>query len=709
MKKILPPPSSNTSTAAFKGMNAWQQYTPELTREIIDALSRQPDLPAIASKLLTVPETIGAWSIKQTKNDGFLWQVKEDCRLTDQLRYHLKSYETRREENVKMRLLLIGESAAGSWGFFGKNSLGNLLSHTLSSNQPGSCEVIDLTCVNANWHNDCLQYLHSGMTLNPDAVILYAGNNEARWLLPSIIQSDLPNLEGVYDLRWEFLTGNAEAAMDGLSQTYCSLLKQCVADTIFVCRKFDVPVIFIIPPYNYQKWIPPEQVPSHLKSDEIFKWFNNIEIAEEALKAHDIKASILHAENAIHIDHGRCQRSHSLLARALKFLNPTRAEYHFKKAAFSGFGPYLQAIPSMPAEGAEILRKTLKSFEVPYVDLAAIFESEDSPLIDNETFFLDYCHLSDRGHQVATREIRKICHEVGLPVNKNDLHKEIVWGVSSTINHELSLAALCAALHSYQNGQPTTTIVSWLKTSTTHSKAITPLLLFLRDILCTYRREWITLDYLNSKGLNHDILPERFAIFILKFIYHSRFDFHLFDIISGMIDCEIEKEKSYQNQTKTLLQDVDGNLSSMFFLDVRKGFGVFQREMSRRGWEHIGRDFVAYLPKGQVLFPGATVNSCNLRMRLSPPIKGVAFSVSVCINNRKLGQLKISRAHTIVQLPIPQSYWNSQINELSFTWDKMWGPADIKNTQKRTEFIHSFGRHPISAIIHEIQIVIDPK
>lgn len=670
------------------------------TRAFVDALSRQADSARTGSDVLKIPSKIGPWTLRRDA-EGFTWDVADTFHPNDEIRFRRKRHQTRRSQQTTLRLLLIGESAAGSWGFFGRHNLATLLEDALSCSKAGSCEVIDLTCVNANWRDHSLPMLHAGMSLDPDAVIIYCGNNEARWLLPTLFNSDVNNAPGSFNLRWSFSGGQVHEAMCALPQLFLDSFGPLVAESIETCRAFGKPVIFVIPPYNFDAWTPPERIPAALCSRNLRSWVHLVEQSEFSLRSGDVQNAVQKAKAAIELDEGNCQRSLYVYAQALHADDPSSATVNFHKAAFAGLGPFVQAVPSFPRQAAEELRSLLATFDTPYVDLAAIFEQTDRGL----PLFLDYCHLSERGLRVAVDAIGRSLSTLGIAPQPHDLAGTTPESLNGDDRrHEIGLAALCAALHGYQNRQPEDIVTGWLRESLERAPALRSLLEFMASVVCLYQREWITLLHLRNIGIGPSILPERFAIFILKFIYHARFDVRLCEMISTVLG-EEDFWGRVAPQVQTQLDDLNGDLRRLFYLDVRKGFSLMQREMSRRGWEQPGTDFVADDFESQVFFACSATVPNTLVLRVSPPAFGVELNFTVTLNKKLLGKMTCRDAHTSFSLEIPSAAVCDQLNALVFRWDEMIGPCDIEHVDERADFVETFGPYPIAALLHDLRVL----
>jgi hypothetical protein len=701
----LPPHLQTNVDELFESINNIPWTT---AQTLLDAIGRSPDPPKLNLKLDKVPINIGPWRLTRDAENVTAWTVVSAPSPKDKLYFRLKNLSTKRVESNAKRLLLIGESAAGSWGYFGDFCLSSALSATLTKITSCPVEVIDLTWVNASWRRECLSLLHAGMTLNPDVVIVFCGNNEARWLLPLLHSKDQPHVPSGFSARWAFLSNDPENIFETLHNAYRENLENCVAETVRIIRSFDKPVIFVIPPFNYGDWTPPEIAPSALTGTDCIKWFQDVTAAERYLRCGELtKAEVLFRQ-MIDLDSSQCQRTLHGLAEAIRMSRPDEAIRLYEQALGAGLGPFVQAIPSLPSFGVSILQNLCELFEIPIVNLPEIFCKKSENGIAGREFFLDYCHLSSKGHHILVEELsRMVLTKKWLKLTtdgKDSCLENLPFTPPSP--HEEALASLCAAIHSYQNGQSHQLVKYWLGASLHASAQILPILELLRKTVCSGWREYITFEWLREQGLDSNILPERFAIFILKFIYHSRFDIDFFEILSDITGMDSKaRQTSFIKQTGNMLPDMEYNLKRLFFLDHRAGFGQFVREMSRRGWEQSGEDFVAYQPHSEITFPWNGIAARTLIIRVSPPCQGAELNCRILFNNYCLGTAKIVAVHTEIRLDIPSGLLCEGINSLQFDWDSMCSLQDMPDMNAKGVFVTLYGPYPVAVVLHDLRLL----
>lgn len=669
------------------------------TQLLWDALSRSPDIP-MNDDFSGVPAGLGPWSISRDRQ-GFSWTLKAKPTKKETLRWHLREWRTERSAPDAVRVALIGESAAGSWGYKGDYCLSEVLRTSLARMLRRPVEVVDLSLVNAVWDKDCLPAAHASMTLDPDVVVAFCGNNEARWLLPLLAVADLDRVPSGYGARWSFLHALPAARVELLQTAYLERLSTSMARTISLVRAFGKELVFVIPPFNLRDWSPPETVPHHLQWTTLRTWREAMLAGERLRRRGEFGESERAFATAVKIDGGLCQQSLHQLGRTRWAVGADSAGDTLYRGVSAGFGPFVNAVPSMPSFGRQRQIELLEAFKVPYVDMHTALHQEGCP--QGREAFLDYCHLSAMGHDML---VERVCRTLMQCEGFSRLAPvaQATVTVDQPTEHECALAALMAAIHNYQNGQERGLVKHWLALAVRH-EAVSEIVDFFADTVCTSYRERITLATLRNAGLVDAFLNDRFLIFGLKFLYHERFDIDLLRLIEAVRSAEASVGARVGRQTRGLLRSQQFELKSLFYLDHRKGFSLAAREMSRRGWEQVGQDFVAYDLQGEVEFSlDDPADVSLLRVVASPPWPGTEARAEVFMNGQALGSMGIRHPFDVAELHLSQAPRLGG-NHLRFEWGALFCPAEIEDLDDRQRYWLAYGPYPLAATIHEMSLV----
>lgn len=299
--------------------------------QLIELLSRAPERPKLErvdSGLLR--GSLGPWRIEQTA-DGFRWDVVDEWKLQiwERFQWRPRPLTSKKKKGVA-RILLIGESAAGSFGYGEDYNLGACIEGCLNAAAGATrFEVVDLTCVNASWGGQCLEAVRHGMTLDPDLVIVYCGNNESKAIVANLKPGLVTENPYAHDARWSFDQADPAKTVEALNRCLEFHIKNLVIQTVHTCRASGVPVGFVVPEFNLGDWRPVEKLPYHLPNDKMGGWWEAIRAADEQLTAGKADAALKGYRRAIDIDGGMCQRSQFGAGRALLSLGRAADAYPY--------------------------------------------------------------------------------------------------------------------------------------------------------------------------------------------------------------------------------------------------------------------------------------------------------------------------------------------------------------------------------------------
>jgi hypothetical protein len=306
------------------------------------------------------------------------------------------------------RVVLVGESVARAYLFDPELTLAGMLSASLG------VEVVDLARTDLG--ADHLPPLFDALpVLQPDAVVLFAGNNwcgirlqlEELDLLANAVRTG--GFSPSRALFLEMIRGRARSTLDAIA-----------------ARLEGIPLCVVVPEFNLQDWRsePSVMVPI---LPEIERW---LDLAREGS-----------AGEMIALDGGTSAVSQHLAAsQALARGDVAGARQRFEAARDAPCGLMTAHSPRCPAVVQDELRAAATRHGFHLVDLPALF----APLPDRR-MFLDYCHLTGEGLCAATTAITgtvaPIVGATPAPPREPD-------------PHIAACAHLLAAVHNAHYGQP---------------------------------------------------------------------------------------------------------------------------------------------------------------------------------------------------------------------------------------------------------------
>jgi hypothetical protein len=653
----------------------------------------------------TITDRFGVWDISKD-GDEVLWKVRSsDLSLREQRSWHAVPHSSRRPSADTIRLVLVGCSAAASYGHWFDFSLATALEGKLNAGcGQRRFEVIDLACVNFLWEN-CLATLRHAATLRPDLVVFFTGNNEAKSLIRGLESGQLRHLPSALPATfWE--TADVPAMSRALHRCLEDHFRTMTRRTVRDARELGVELVVVVPQYNLVDWQAPERVPVSLTGAQLLSWWEATVWGEAMLEAGDADAALHSFEAAIALDQEQCQRSLYGRARALTMLGRDVAEQMaaYIAARDAGMGPFTRGNPQITEGAAGVLRETLRELDVPFVDLGVLASSSEGRPPDRH-FFLDYCHLTWEGIDCLARELGRVVLEetcTGKQIHDPDLDALAVPTRPDAKSE--AMAAWVAAITNYHFGQSLEICAYWLRKALKLWPPVRHLLEFLSDNLCSFWRERFTIAWFQERDW-YKLFGEKHFFFFVKFFYHARFDYRLVRLIDEIIEKPVDLSDTGLGQNAVgTLSDLEGQLYSLFFLDMRQGFVTIHRTWPRKGRERLWLGVDASEPVSRVDFPADGGGKALLTLELSGPPIAAGSLCRVLLNHTEIFSFEVDSRWRRHEVPIPAGILRNGINHLSFHWSIMTGLGDLDSATSWRRYINQYGYYPVAARIHTLRI-----
>jgi hypothetical protein len=642
----------------------------------------------------------GVWKISRDASGEVRWDVRSGVPLRERHSWKAVPLSSRKGVGVK-RVVLLGSSSAASFGYCETFSLAHAIERKLNAAAGTErFEVIDLACVNALWTHGT-DMLRQAASLDPDVAIFYCGNNEAKSLLGRLQAGQLRGLPSAADATFSETFAMPERSAL-LHRCLEELVDALATQTVEEARRLGMDVAFLIPEYNLRDWQGLERIPVHLSGPSLQEWGTAVTAGKDALTRGDASEALQQFDRAIALDGAFCQRPLFGRARALTALGaPAREQTHaYTAARDAGIGLFLRGTPQVTQGVIETLRTRLDALNAPYVDLPELLAGAAGDGGVGRAFFLDYCHLTAEGIDLAATELARVVFERATGGAADDAQRAALQSAVRPEPREEALACWVAAIHNHHYGQSREIIGYWLRRALETWPPIERLCRFLADALCTPFRERFTVEAFRREGLI-DLMGERHFFFFAKFFYHARFDHALASLIDELTTGP--DEGALVRRTAGSLRALDGNLYSLFFMDMRNGFVTSDRTAPRGGWERPCLDLDASEPESLIEFPADGGEEARLLLELSgPPDAG--GSCTVALNGREILSCAVTGDWRRHAATIAAGVLRPGLNELRFRWSHLAGVADRDLPAHRRRYVAQFGHYPVAARIHRLKI-----
>ncbi len=662
------------------------------------------------------------WNIKKDDQGESLWEVKEHLSLREKHSWKIQTLSSKRANPNSIRIVLFGGSAAASFGYWGDFSLAKGIEHALNSSGNETYEVIDLSCVNALWDH-CIETFKHSLSLKPDKAIFFTGNNEAKSLLARLRARELSHLPSASAALF-YETIDDEDTLPLLNKCYEEHMAFEAERSIQLAKKSNVELSFVIPEFNLRDWEGPEKLPYQMSGEKLNEWWKIMNSASQDLENEDYESALVQFEKLSKLDRKTCQKPIFGKAKTLQALGKyTEAKTAFIAARDSGLAPFVRGNPQITTGAKTVLQTIYKKHNISYVDLADLLNTKE--MACGREYFIDYCHLNHTGIILLSKAIATSILTSKIPnldlvmLQKGSQNGQLNFSKAVTSsyqdsmelpisNDENGLGSWVAAIHNYHHGQSKEIVSYWLKDALGKYPQLDTILSFLSDNLCDPWRSRFSIEWFKKHGF-FEILGEKQFFFFAKFFYHARFDYELTAIID-----EIRKHpKSQRIQTnkaalKGIVEDLEGEIYSLFFMDMRNGLHSGERTAPRSGWEKKCLDIDAGLPTSRVSFPIISSKESTLIIKLAgleyEQLKNRKMKCDLFFNKKKVAQFKIESGIQRIEVPISKDSFVFGINTLQFNWNHLTSVSDFTKAYERVDYYEKYGYYPCAVRFHSIKL-----
>lgn len=385
---------------------------------------------------------IGVWDIVDTADGRAL---RRQNRAPGELRMWADVSEVP-GKGMARRVVLVGESSAR--GFLVDPAMTPCDALAMSLEQwagPGAYQGVDLAHTGAS-PEDVTELLAKVPDIDPDVLVLYAGNN---WSVPQYSVADLDALA-------RELRSGGYAAMRRAFWPMVVLprARRLLARVVGILRR-GVDVVVVIPEFNLREWVPPADVEVPALPREAFvAWHDLRQRAEDALRDSNWNAVPPLAHQMRVLDEGCSPVTGYLLGRALEALGDgTGARDAYEDSRDSVCGLMLGYTPRITRDAQALLAGFCEQNKLGQVDLRKLLAAKDLPGTPDPRHFLDFCHLSESGINIAMSAVAEAILQLRTAKNGIDQRRPTI-ARSGLSARDRAASHLIAACYNAHNKQP---------------------------------------------------------------------------------------------------------------------------------------------------------------------------------------------------------------------------------------------------------------
>ena len=301
-------------------------------------------------------------------------------------------------KRANRRVVLIGESVARGYLYDPLFTPAKVLERILQSHfGQGEIEVVDLARLNL-LQKELFELANSALMLEPDAVIIFAGNN---WGLG--FSSDLEDPDYVRSVstvsREHGVAGLKRFAEESLELDIRQLVKAIAA----LYKSKGIPLVWIIPEFNLRDWRDPETNAPYLKNGANREWITLWRDARNALKNGDVVAASELAKRMVELDQGVSVAGLYILADCSERSGDREAVRHYLERARDAL--IWDNSGYVPSRSYTVVQETLREEAGKHgnglVDLPLVFNEYLEGELPDRRLFVDHCHLTSDGIRVS--------------------------------------------------------------------------------------------------------------------------------------------------------------------------------------------------------------------------------------------------------------------------------------------------------------------
>lgn len=384
-------------------------------------------------------------------------------------------------KGLRKRIVLLGESVARGFLLDPVYTPAGVLNILLNNDlyEEDGFEVVDLAETSIEMEGLKLRYKEC-LALKPDLVIFFAGNNwrpnmeinmtRDQGYLKKII-AGIKQDNGIASLKTVM-----EESFAALIDDFLSTIQELAVGNM-------TRLVFVIPEFNLLDWrsSPGERSITKLDRDGILQWTSARQEAEDALAKCDFETAEIWAEKMIDLD-----PTHPLGFEIIADCKMSRGEYAAARDNLElARDTALFCRTNSKPRTYKVIRETILAraaqYDIQVVDLPALFSTHLNGKVPGRNLFLDYCHLTVEGIQVAMQAVAEKVFEI---FGKEKVSGQVRPGSIEPESSTQSAANFFAAIHNGHWGQSYEILLYHCKRSLQHSTQMAENMIRYCDMVC---------------------------------------------------------------------------------------------------------------------------------------------------------------------------------------------------------------------------------
>lgn len=561
---------------------------------------------------------------------------------------------------ARRRIVLLGESAARGYLYDPEYTPALVLSGMLASHWGrDEVEVVDLARTNLGF--ELRELAAAALLLAPDAVVIFAGNN---WRI-STGTADLPRLGPL--LREEGVPGLKRLA----EQRLAANVRRLVTDVATAYAATGVPLLWLVPESNLDDWRDPSTQAPHLAAGANRRWLELWQAARRARCTGDLAAAADLAERMIELDGGVSATGFHLLADGARRRGDLQAARRFLELARgAAIWDGSQVVSPRPYSVAqETLRHEAARHRHHLVDLPRVFADYLDGGLPGRRLFLDYCHLTAEGIQVAMAAaaagVLRAVSAVDVP-----WRRLVDRGLAPSLDTEAG-AAFLAAVHNAHWWQRHEVVLHHCRRAVRADPEIAQVMTRFIDI--QIRRT--PMDMGRPAEELAEIGSPLIRHYLLRFNNQQLDTLLIAALVTALAEVGVDAaaaarqalrdERSLRHGAANLLEFYYGSAA----VQPQEVMWVMPRGPKEASPLAFADYYKAYAPESAFVFVGEAGRPARLRLTCRlPAAEPAAGKIAVALNGSPLVEEVLTRAWTAIEIPVAGQRVIEGANQVSIRW-----------------------------------------
>jgi len=322
-----------------------------------------------------------------------------------------------KRSELPLRVGFFGESVAAGYLYAPHLTPARVLEAQLrAAGGDDNFEVVDLARTNETLAS-LAETVRTSLQINPDVLVLWIGNNWNLLETPEV-SPYAPSAEA----RRRYAQALREEGTDGPLRLATETLREKAEATLdfvaLIARAVQIPVVVVIPEVNLADW-EDRQPPVWLPGNGNGRWHDLYAEAAGRLERRDYDGALAATVSMLKLDAEKCAATWRLRVRCFEGLGDLDRAARAARSEIDAAAYPVQAFLGAPRATTavrEILRGAARRHGFSAIDLRKVFaEATGSPL-PGRRLFLDYCHLTSEGIQLAMATVAaEVLNLSGMP------------------------------------------------------------------------------------------------------------------------------------------------------------------------------------------------------------------------------------------------------------------------------------------------------